>query len=54
MAKKPSQAEPEDLAILQARVERLELEVREYEARIRLSEARKKVSAMRTANKKPE
>ena len=52
MAKTPSKLDQEDLATLQARVERLELEVREYEARIRISEARKKVNAMRVANQK--
>ena len=53
MAKVPKDSVPEDLAALQARVERLELEAREHEARLRSYEARHRFNELKAAKTKP-
>ena len=52
MPKTPAGGGPEDTTGLQARVERLELEAREWDARVRIFEARARMEQLKAANPK--
>ena len=52
MPKTSTDGSPDDLSGLQARVERLELEAREWDARVKIFEAKARVEQLKAASPK--